>query len=63
MSARLHLPHPHIAARMAAAFEQALHHALSADDITTSAAVQRWAEWTPTHQWMAEHGRTENPHA
>ncbi|WP_043735472.1 hypothetical protein [Nocardia asiatica] len=58
---RLHLPHPHIAARVAAAFEHAvlerLPHVTSADDLTTSAAVARWAEWTPTHEWMAEHGR------
>jgi hypothetical protein len=56
---RLHMPHPHLAERFAAAFSSALHRGLSADDLTTSAAVARWAEWTPTHTWMAEHGRNE----
>ncbi|MCC3333529.1 hypothetical protein [Nocardia abscessus] len=46
-----HLPHPHL--------PQLWHRGLSADDLTTSAAVARWAEWTPTHTWMAEHGRNE----
>ncbi|MGI5222998.1 hypothetical protein [Nocardia sp. CA-290969] len=28
----------------------------AADDLTTPAAVERWNEWSPIHQFMAEHG-------
>jgi hypothetical protein len=52
---RLSVPHPDFFA----ALRELLHHYRSADDLTTSAAVARWAEWTPTHTWMAEHGRNE----
>ncbi|MEU2013053.1 hypothetical protein [Nocardia sp. NPDC019302] len=59
---RLHLPHPHIAERFAAAFEHALHHPIRADDLTTSAAVSRWAEWQTPEQWEADqhHNKGEN---
>lgn len=60
---RLHLPHPHIAERVAAAFEHAvlerLPHITSADDLTTSAAVARWAEWKTPDQWEADQHHNE----
>lgn len=59
---RLHLPHPHIAARVAAAFEHALHHGLchSRPAATDPAAIERWAEWLTPSQWEAEHGGKED---
>lgn len=47
------------AEQFAAAFEHALHRGLTTDDYTTPAAQEQWSEWTPTHQWMVEHGRKE----
>ncbi|MGV9540868.1 hypothetical protein ACWDSF_06045 [Nocardia beijingensis] len=44
----------HLADRFAAAFSSALHRGLSADDLTTSAAVARWAEWKTPEQWEAD---------
>jgi hypothetical protein len=57
---RLHIADTFVGHLVAGSLDGLLHHARRADDITTSAAVQRWDEWTPTHQWMAEHGRKEN---
>ena len=55
---RLHLPHPHIADQVAAAFEHGWRHRLTTDDLTTPEAQQRWAQYDPD-RWMAEHGRKE----
>lgn len=62
MSARLHLPHPHIADGFLAAFgegvfDRLFHH--DAPAYTDPSAVARWAEWLTPDQWMAEHGRKE----
>ena len=53
----------HIAQHATDLVEFVLHSRLRADALTTPAAVQAWAEWTPTDQWMAEHGRKENTDA
>lgn len=55
---------PRIAERLATEFTACLaagllHHRAPLAH-TDPAAIARWAEWTPTHQWMAEHGRKEN---
>ncbi len=61
MTARLHLPHPHIAARVAEVFEHALHECLHkpVPVYTDPAAVARWAEWKTPEQWQAEHDGSE----
>ena len=47
-----------LAERFTAAFEHALHHGLTTDDLTTPEAQQSWAQYDPDG-WMAEHGRKE----
>lgn len=44
MSANLHMPHPHIADRFAAAFEHALHHGHTAPSRDVPAAPD-WDDW------------------
>lgn len=65
MSTRLHLPHPHIADHVAEVFEHAFHAWPHRPAVahTDPVAIARWAEWQTPDQWLAEHGRTENPNA
>lgn len=47
MSAHLHMPHPHIAERFAAAFEYALHH--RPESVAPQRAVPAAEDWNDWH--------------
>jgi hypothetical protein len=55
---RVRGPHPHFFERLSVVREW-LHHNRSADDLTTSAAVARWAEWKTPDQWEADQHHNE----
>lgn len=56
----LHLPHPRIASKFAAAFTHGVRDAIDADTLTDPAAVAAWAQWQTPDQWLASHGGQED---
>ena len=61
MTARLHLPHPHLAEVAVEAARDVFHHLRKAKPTYTDPAViARWAEWLTPEEWEHEHdGRTD----
>lgn len=51
----LHLPHPHIAERVAGVFDRALHHHPTPEtdlEVTQPLTFRDWTDWLPLHKWL-----------